>query len=201
MRPVGRGYRQVNLRRKLDRRLQTGSPRTVPAAPQLIVRPCFQQDLETVQLIYGHHVLSGTGSFELTPPSLDEITERWSKIVSNNWPYLVASPVTDLTRVVGFAYAVQYRDRPAYARTFEVSVYAAPTSLRQGVGAALLNALLGTLQQDGAREALAFIGDSYNAASVALHHKLGFTHVGTLGNVGEKFGRLLDVVVMQKSLQ
>ena len=96
---------------------------------QLIVRPCFQQDMETVQLIYATHVQTGTGSFEIDPPSLEEMTERWSKVVSSNWPFLVASPLSDLSRVVGFAYATQYRDRPAYARSFEVSVYAAPTSL------------------------------------------------------------------------
>ncbi len=173
---------------------------SAPNAPELIVRPCFQQDLETVQLIYATHVQTGTGSFEIDPPSLDEMTERWSKVVANNWPYLVASPLNDLSRVVGFAYATQYRDRPAYRKTFEVSVYAAPTMLRQGVGAALLNELLGVLYGDGVREALAFIGDSYNAASIALHNKVGFAYVGTLKNAGEKFGRMLDVVIMQRSL-
>jgi L-amino acid N-acyltransferase YncA len=168
--------------------------------PALIVRPCFQQDLEFVQLIYAHHVLSGTGSFELEPPDIEEMTERWSRIVGNGWPFMVASPASDLSRVMGFAYATQYRDRAAYERTFEVSVYAAPTSLRQGAGALILSEVLTTLRADGVREALAFIGDSYNAASIALHRKLGFKHVGTLANVGEKFGRQLDVVIMQRTL-
>lgn len=168
--------------------------------PPLIVRPCFQQDLEFVQLIYAHHVLSGTGSFEHEPPSLEEMTERWSRIVGKGWTYVVASPAADLSRVMGFAYATQYRDRAAYARTFEVSVYAAPTTLRQGAGALMLSEVLTALSADGARQALAFIGDSYNAASIGLHRKLGFKHVGTLTNVGEKFGRLLDVVIMQRSL-
>ena len=170
------------------------------ARPALIVRPCFQQDLEFVQLIYAHHVLSGTGSFELEPPSLEEMTERWSRIVGKGWPYVVASPASDLSRVMGFAYATQYRDRAAYGRTFEVSVYAAPTTLRQGAGALMLSEVLTTLSADGVRQALAFIGDSYNAASIGLHNKLGFRYVGTLTNVGEKFGRLLDVVIMQRSL-
>jgi L-amino acid N-acyltransferase YncA len=168
--------------------------------PALIVRPCFQQDLEFVQLIYAHHVLSGTGSFELEPPDIEEMTERWSRIVGNGWPFMVASPASDLSRVMGFAYATQYRDRAAYERTFEVSVYAAPTSLRQGAGALILSEVLTTLRADGVCEALAFIGDSYNAASIALHRKLGFKHVGTLANVGEKFGRQLDVVIMQRTL-
>lgn len=168
--------------------------------PALIIRPCFQQDLEMVQLIYAHHVLTATGTFELEPPSLEEMTSRWSRIVGQGWPFVVACPASDVSRVMGYAYAVQFRDRPAYARTFEVSVYAAPTTLRQGAGALLLSELLTTLRGDGVREVLAFIGDSANTASIGLHAKLGFKHAGTLRNVGEKFGRPLDVVVMQRTL-
>jgi phosphinothricin acetyltransferase len=166
----------------------------------LIVRPCFQQDLETVQLIYAHHVLTGTGTFEIEPPSLEEMTDRWGRIVQQGWPFVVVSPANDLSRVLGYAYAVQYRDRAAYAKTFEVSVYSGPTTQRQGAGAMALSEVLTTLRGDGVREALAFIGDSYNAASIGLHAKLGFKHVGTLKEVGEKFGRLLDVIVMQRTL-
>lgn len=168
--------------------------------PPMIIRPCFQQDLEYVQLIYAHHVLGGTGTFEIDPPSLEEMSDRWSKIVEKGWPFFVASPVSDLSRVLGFAYAVQYRDRTAYTKTFECSVYVGPTTQRQGAGALLLSEVLTTLRLDGAREVLAFIGDSYNAASIGLHQKLGFRTVGKLENVGEKFGAPLDVVVMQRTL-
>jgi phosphinothricin acetyltransferase len=165
-----------------------------------IVRPCFQQDLQTVQLIYAHHVLTGTGTFEIEPPSLEVMTDRWSGIVSKGWPYLVATPQSDPSRVMGFAYGAQFRERPAYKHCFEVSIYAAPTTMRQGVGSLLLRELLSMLQSDGVREALAVIGDSGNAASIGLHAKLGFTHIGTLTNIGEKFGRSLDVVMMQRTL-
>jgi phosphinothricin acetyltransferase len=168
--------------------------------PRLIARPCFQQDLQVVQLIYGHAVLTGTGTFETEPPSLEEMTARWTNIVDRGWPFVVASPPEDVSRVLAFAYAVQYRDRAAYEKTFEVSVYAAHTSVRRGAGSVALAEVLTSLRTDGAREALAFIGDSYNAASVGLHRKLGFQHVGTLKNVGEKFGNVLDVVVMQRTL-
>lgn len=168
--------------------------------PALIVRPCFQQDLETVQLIYAHHVLSGTGTFEVEPPTLEQMTERWSAVAQKGWPFVVASPVSDPSRILGFAYAVQYRDRAAYATTFESSVYVAPTTQRLGVGEALMGELLHSLRDDGVREVLAFIGDSYNAASKELHAKLGFQYVGTLKNVGEKFGKRLDVIVMQRTL-
>jgi phosphinothricin acetyltransferase len=168
--------------------------------PALIVRPCFQQDLQTAQLIYSHAVLTGTGTFEITPPTLEEMTERWTKIVDRGWPFVVASPPEDVSRVLAFAYATQYRDRAAYEKTFEVSVYTAHTSVRRGAGSVALAEVLTSLRSDGAREALAFIGDSDNAASIGLHRKLGFKHVGTLKDVGEKFGKLLDVVVMQRTL-
>lgn len=169
------------------------------SGPEIMIRPAFQQDLEMVQLIYAHHVLTGAGTFEIEPPSLDEITNRWSDVVSKGWPYFVACPTSDLTRVMGFAYATQYRPRPGYAKTFEDSVYVAPGSERQGAGHKLLMALLAALKEDGAREVLAFIGDSANAA-IATHAKAGFIQVGLLNNVGEKFGRHLDVVVMQRGL-
>ncbi len=165
-----------------------------------MVRPCFQQDLEMVKIIYAHHVLSGTGTFEIEPPSTAEMTTRWGRIVENGWPFVVACPLHDFSRIMGFAYATQYRDRAAYQKTFEVSVYSAPTTMHQGIGTMMLTDVLNTLRTDGVREALAFIGDSYNVASIGLHKKLGFKHVGTLSNVGEKFGRLLDVVVMQRSI-
>ncbi len=168
--------------------------------PNLIVRPCFQQDLETVQLIYAHHVLTGTGSFDLEPPSLVEMTRRWSANVAEGWPYFVACPRSDPTRVLSFAYAARYSDRAAYSRTFESSVYAAPTTPRRGAGAMALAAVLASLQADGARQALAFIGDSGNVASIGLHRKLGFVPVGRLSGVGEKFDRWLDVVIMQRHL-
>jgi L-amino acid N-acyltransferase YncA len=167
---------------------------------EIIVRPCFQQDLQYVQLIYAHHCLTGTGTFEIEPPSLDEMTERWSKIVDRGWPFLVASPPSDFSRVLGFCYAAQFRDRAAYSKTFEVSIYAGPTTMGQGIGSQMLAQLLSQLREDGAREVLAVIGDSANAGSIGLHQKLGFRRVGTMTNVGEKFGRLLDVVIMQRSL-
>lgn len=168
--------------------------------PSILIRPCFQQDLEQVALIYAHHVVTGTGTFELEPPSTETMTERWSHIVEKSWPFVVASPTHDLTRVLGYAYAGQFRDRAAYAYCFEDSVYVAPSAQGQGVGAMLLAEVLAILKGDGAREVLAVIGDSANAASIKLHAKLDFAHVGVMHNVGLKFDRWLDVVIMQRSL-
>lgn len=175
-------------------------PDPKPPGVQVIVRPCFQQDLDQVQLIYAHHVYNGAGTFEIEPPDAAEMERRWTDVVSHGWPYLVASPVDDLTRVLGFAYARQFRDRAAYEGAFEDSVYVAPSFTRQGIGAALLGQLLVTLKQDGAREVVGLIGDSKNTASIALHTKAGFSKVGVFVELGCKFGRLYDVVMMQRNL-
>ena len=185
----------------LDRRSQSSHPgRMLSSTAPLIVRPCFQQDLEQVRLIYAHHVATGTGTFEFEPPDATEMTERWSYVVEQGWPYLVASPTSDLTRVLGFAYAIQYRPRPAYSRTFESSIYVAPSSVRQGVGSHLMADMLAMLRAEGVHDVLAFIGDSANQASIGLHLKAGFRHVGTLQKVGQKFDRRLDVVIFQRTL-
>jgi L-amino acid N-acyltransferase YncA len=167
----------------------------------LIARPCFAQDLEQVALIYGHHVLTGTGTFELEAPSVAEMTARWTRVVSNHWPWIVATPQQDPTRVLGFAYASPFRDRPAYARTFEDSIYVSPHAQRMGVGRRLLGELLATMRADGVREVIAVIGDTQNHASIALHRVAKFHDVGVMTRVGFKFGRWLDVVLMQRSLR
>lgn len=187
----------------LDRARAARHPKmamTNPAPPPLIVRPCLQHDLEAVQLIYAHHVLTGFGTFEIEPPTLEQMTERWSKVAANHWPFVVISPMRDLSRVLGFAYAQPFRDRPAYDRTFEDSVYVAPNAQRQGAGLMLMGALLTQLRDDGVREVVALIGDSDNAASIGLHRKAGFRDVGVMKRVGCKFDRWIDVVVMQRTL-
>jgi L-amino acid N-acyltransferase YncA len=177
------------------------TPGPMPEAADLLIRPCLEQDLDQVTLIYGHHVLTGTGTFEEVPPTEAVMHERWTAIVTQAWPYLVACPRTDPTRVLGFAYAAQFRPRPGYKLTFEDSVYVAPSAHRMGAGKLLLNEVLNILREDDVREVLALIGDSANAGSIALHASLGFVPRGTWPHVGLKFGRWLDVVVMQKSLR
>lgn len=168
--------------------------------PNIMVRPCFQQDLQQIQLIYASHVTTGTGTFEIEPPDLAEMSRRWARIVQHGWPFLVASPLGDVGRVLGYCYAQPFRDRAAYAKTFEDSVYVAPGQGSRGIGDSLLGSLLLGLEADGAREVIAVIGDTKNFASIRLHTKQGFRECGKLQNVGRKFDRWLDVLIMQRSL-
>ena len=165
--------------------------------PGIALRQAQEGDLRAVTSIYALHVRTGTASFELEPPDEAEMTRRWREVTGQGWPYLVA-----LTsgRVVGYAYAGAYRPRPAYRFTVEDSVYVENDARGRGIGGALLSALVAAAEAVGARQMIAVIGDSGNAASVRLHAGLGFRQVGLLQSVGRKFERWLDVVLMQRDL-
>jgi phosphinothricin acetyltransferase len=167
-----------------------------PASP--LIRPATLDDVPAIQTIYAHHVETGTGSFELVPPDAEEIAARMDKIAARGWPWLVAVDATGAT--LGYAYAGPFRERPAYAHTVENSIYVAPEAQGRGVARALMVALMDACRARGAAEMLAVIGDSANAPSIGLHRTLGFCDAGLLKGVGRKFGRTLDVVILQKKL-
>jgi phosphinothricin acetyltransferase len=102
--------------------------------------------------------------------------------------------------VVGYAYAGPYRTRPAYRWTVEDSIYIDPQAHRRGIGRMLLDRLMAESTARGFRQMIAVIGDSAQTASIELHRAAGFRHVGNIENVGFKFGRWLDSVIMQRAL-
>lgn len=163
----------------------------------LIVRDSTDADLEAVHAIYSFHVLYGTASFELEPPSLDEMRARRATVLAQGMPYLVADEAGE---IVGYAYATLYRPRPAYRHTVEDSVYVKPGKACRGIGGRLLAELIARCTAGGWRQMLAVVGDSRNAASLALHASQGFHPVGTLRSVGHKFGEWRDTVLMQRAL-
>jgi phosphinothricin acetyltransferase len=161
------------------------------------LRAAGADDLPAITALYAAHVRTGTASFELDPPDVAEMTRRWSDVVARGLPYLVA--VRD-DQIIGYAYAGPYRPRPAYRFTVEDSIYVRGDCAGQGVGARLLDALIVACERTGARQMIAVIGDTANAPSIRLHAKAGFTRAGLLASVGWKFGRWLDVVLMQRAL-
>jgi phosphinothricin acetyltransferase len=162
-----------------------------------MIRASNENDIAAIAAIYSHHVRHGTGSFEIEPPGEAEIARRRAAVLERGLPYLVA----EIDGVVaGYAYAGAYRPRPAYRFTVENSVYVHPEMQGRGVGRALMARLIEASQLAGARQMVAVIGDSGNTASIRLHEHFGFHHVGILKNVGFKFDRWLDTVLMQLSL-
>lgn len=164
--------------------------------PETIVRDTGPGDAPAIALIYAHHVLNGTATFDTEPPSSDSWRAKVLDILGRGWPMLVSERDGMIT---GYAYATQFRDRPAYAGTCENSIYVAPDALGRGIGCALLSALIRRAGQAGFEQMIAVIGGG-EPASVALHAKLGFVHAGRMRCVGRKFGRLLDTVYMQRAL-
>ena len=163
----------------------------------LEIRPAIAADLPSVTGIYQHAVLYGTATFELIPPDLAEMTRRFGTLMDGGYPYFVAALEG---RVVGYAYAGAYRPRPAYRFTVENSVYLQPAIHRRGIGLQLLRRLITECEACGYRQMIAVIGDSANAGSIGVHVRCGFQMIGTHPNVGFKFGRWLDTVMMQLAL-
>jgi len=165
--------------------------------PKVQIRAVAPTDLPAITAIYKHAVLHGTATFELDPPDLIEMTRRFEALAAGGFPYLVAI-MEDV--VVGYAYAGPYRPRPAYRFTVENSVYLDPTAQGRRIGTRLMQDLIAASEERGYRQMIAVIGDSANVASIGVHVRAGFEMVGTHRNVGFKFGRWLDTVMMQRAL-
>jgi phosphinothricin acetyltransferase len=160
------------------------------------IRPVRPDDAASIAAIYAHHVLHGTATFDTEPPEVAAWRDKIASIAARGWPFVVAERDG---AVVGYAYATQFRDRPAYAETCENSIYLAPDQLGRGIGSRLLPALVEAARQAGFRQMIAVIGGG-EPASVALHAKCGFVHAGRMIGVGRKFGRILDTIYMQRAL-
>jgi len=164
---------------------------------KISIFPARTVDIPEILKIYSFHVINGVASWELSPPSPDEFQLRFEAIVENGFPYFIAK-IEDA--VVGYTYASSYRSRLGYRYTVENSVYVHPEFQRHNLGYLLLNHLIKACEDLGYRQMIAVIGDSSNAASIRLHEKSGFSHVGMLPSIGFKHGRWLDSVLMQRPL-
>jgi phosphinothricin acetyltransferase len=161
------------------------------------IRNAAEADVPDIQAIYAHHVLHGTGTFEESPPSVEDMLGRLHKVIKQNGVWLVA---TDATGVVGYGYYAPFRERSAYRYTVEDSIYVREDVRGQGVGKALVARLIEIGTAAGLRQMIAVIGDSENVGSIGVHASLGFHMIGTMKAAGIKFGRWIDVVTMQRPL-
>lgn len=167
----------------------------------LMIRPSTDADLPSITAIYAHHVLTGTGTFEVDPPSLEDMRGRRADVLSKNLPWLVAvERGNEGPNVIGYAYCNWFKPRPAYRFSAEDSIYLSPEAAGKGVGRTLLEELMAQAQRAGVRKLIAVIGDSANAGSIAVHTSAGFQPVGVLKSCGWKFDKWLDVVLMDKFL-
>ncbi len=154
------------------------------------------RDLESVFAIYDDEVLHGTATFD-TEPSTPERRQRWADAHAE--PRYSAIVCEEAGKVVGWASLSRYSDRRAYDRTAETSTYVHRDFRGRGIGRGLLVRIIETARLNGLHVLLARI-TSESAPSLALHRSIGFRDVGTLHAVGEKFGRLLDVEILELSI-
>ncbi|MBW6399392.1 GNAT family N-acetyltransferase [Roseomonas sp. HJA6] len=163
----------------------------------LLLRPVAPDDLGAITGIYGHHVRTGTASFEAEAPDRAEMARRCEALTLQGYPYLVAEKDGAL---LGYAYVSAYRPRAAYRDTVENSIYLRPDATGQGLGSRLLAALIEACEHLRYRQMIAVIGGQTNLPSIHLHLRHGFRHVGVLRAVGYKHGQWLDTVLLQRSL-
>jgi len=162
-----------------------------------IIRPSRDEDIAAITAIYAHHVLHGTGTFELDPPSESDMTSRRAEVLARGLPWLVSE---EAGRLTGYAYCNWFKPRPAFRFSAEDSIYMAPHAKGQGMGRALLAELAMQAERAGVRKLMALIGDSANTGSIGVHRSLGFSPVGVIASCGWKFDRWLDMVLMEKAL-
>jgi len=153
--------------------------------------------MAAVAAIFAHYVTGSVVTFEVTPPTAEQWRRTRDEATARGLPFLVC---VCAGRVAGYAYATQWRAKPAYRHTVESTIYLAADQTGRGLGRQLLRALQEHCALAGVEQMIAVIADSGNPASAALHRACGFTDVGLLRNVGRKHGRLVDTLLMQHDL-
>ena len=162
-----------------------------------ILRDATIPDMAAVAALYAREVLEGTATFEETPPTVETMQGRLQGVLGHGLPWLVAEIDG---QVVAWAYASPFRPRAAYRYAVESSIYVADGFQGRGLGSALMHEVIRRCRMMGLRQVIAAISNDESRASIDLHARLGFREVGTDRKVGWKFGRWLDVTLMQLAL-
>ena len=175
--------------------MQSLAPETV-VTDEIIVRPSTEADAPAMIAIYTRFVTHGSPGVAFEPLQADDIKRRRKNMLSRKLPHIVAELHG---QVIGYAYAVPFRKRPAYRYCVKNSIYVHENYLRGGVGRKLLPALIDACASAGFRQMIAYV-DSENAPSLSLHEACGFRRVATLEGVGFRFGSWTDSVMLQRTL-
>ena len=166
-----------------------------PLNADVTIRTARAEDAADIQAIYAPFVQETSVSFETVPPSVEAMAARISSNLARHGYFVAQSDAG----ILGFAYASPYRPRPAYDRTAEVSVYLAPQAKGRGFAQALYRALFAHLAARGFHTAVAIV-TLPNPQSAQLHERCGFAHVGSLQDVGRKFGQWHGTAIYQRMI-
>ena len=188
-------------RRTLPRKLRPAATEKPPLEVpfEFSLRDAVETDLPYVREIYNHYVANTVVTFDEDAMTLKEWRQKFAWTRKFDYPFLVA--VSPAGTLLGFAYVSAWKQKAAYRRTVENSIYLGPAATGKGLGKALLKELIDRSKQAGIKEMLAVIADQGAEASIRLHEGFGFKEVGRLGRVGFKFGHWLGTVLLQKSLK
>jgi L-amino acid N-acyltransferase YncA len=167
------------------------------AVEPIVIRPSREDDVETMLSIYRYHAWQGVDRATLyEAPQVEDIKRRRKNMSRHRLPHIVAEMGG---RVVGYAYAVPFRKRPAYRFVVKHSIYVDPNYLHRGIGRELLAGLIDACAAAGFRQVIGYI-DAANEASLRLHRMFGFVEAGRLNAIGFKNGKWMDSIIVQRPL-
>ena len=181
---------------RLVRRLKARAAE--PTSDEISIRDATADDLWQLVDIYNFYVQNSVVTFDLEMLTLADWQQKFEWLKGLKLPFIVATSASG--QILGFAYVAPWRQKAAYRRTVEDSIYLRPAATGKRIGTKLLDALISKSKDAGVREIVAVISDKGAESSIALHERFGFVHQGHLGKVGFKFNRWLGTVLMQKSL-
>jgi L-amino acid N-acyltransferase YncA len=159
----------------------------------LAIRPANINDAEGITEIYNEAVINTTATFDTEPQTI-EARKEWLTKHDEIYPVVVAEFQKN---IVGWASLSKWSEKPAYAKTAELSIYVREEYRNRGFGKKMMDKLIEDGEAAGLHTIIARIADG-NEISVKLHEAYGFKHIGTMKEVGEKFGKVLDVHLLQK---
>jgi len=169
----------------------------VPVA-QTVIRAATESDMAQISEIYNYYVVNSVVTFDIEKTTKDYWVEKLEYLQGLELPFIVAESSSG--NILGFAYVAPWRQKAAYRRTVEDTIYLRPAAIGKRLGTKLLTELIDLSQKAGVKEIVAVISDKGADTSIALHESFGFKTQGHLGKVGFKFNRWLGTVLMQKSL-
>lgn len=171
-----------------------------PVEPEgeVVIREATLADLKEVTDIYNYYILNSVITFDVEELKLSEWKSKFTYLEGLKLPFIVA--ISPSGQILGFAYLAPWRQKAAYRRTVENTIYLKPSAKGKRIGTKLLTELLARGKKAGIREVVAVISDRGAESSIAMHQKFGFKENGRLAKVGFKFGKWVGIVILQKSL-
>ncbi|NBQ98263.1 MAG: N-acetyltransferase family protein [Microbacteriaceae bacterium] len=183
---------------RLVRKLRAREAEVDPSVEDITLRSAKADDMKQIAEIYNYYVTNSVVTFDIEATTEATWTEKLEYLEGLELPFIVAQSASGT--IFGFAYVAPWRQKAAYRRTVEDTIYLRPAAIGKRIGTRLLTELIERSRAAGVKEIVAVISDKGADPSIALHEAFGFKRQGHLAKVGFKFNRWLGTVLLQKSL-